>query len=228
MTPLWQLADKYAQEKIVPEYIWKSTWAEKRAFLSGIFEGDGCVSVLEECVLQISYSTKSEQLARDVQQMLLMFSIVSRVSKDEDRQQYCVYISNIADCERFAQNIGFASQKIARLTDMLDGMNTCRRGMVRDFVPHIANFVRNHPSLNWKARENLKNINIDRLNKSTDQYQQIALLIGDEHLRKIYLSLVEDKSRFYSKVSGVERTVSATRLLPMDSSTITPKPVCRQ
>ena len=45
---------------------------------AGLFEGDGSCSTLPRNTIQVSYSTRSRQLAVDVQQMLLEFGVISR------------------------------------------------------------------------------------------------------------------------------------------------------
>ncbi len=49
----------------------------KRAFLQSLFDGDGSSSMLPRNTIQISYSTYSEQLANDVQLLLLEFGVVA-------------------------------------------------------------------------------------------------------------------------------------------------------
>ena len=77
-TRLGELAGSRSADKVVPEWLWQSPAAVKRAFLQALFEGDGSCSTLPRNTIQISYSTRSEKLAVDVQQMLLEFGVVSR------------------------------------------------------------------------------------------------------------------------------------------------------
>src|SRR5205807_3854509 len=62
----------------VPELIWSGSAEVKRVFLRALFEGDGSSSLLPRSTIQISYSTRSVQLARDVQALLLEFGVISR------------------------------------------------------------------------------------------------------------------------------------------------------
>ena len=57
-------------EKRIPESVWRGPRAFKQAFLRALFEGDGSMSLLPRNSIQISYSTYSDRLARDVQQLL--------------------------------------------------------------------------------------------------------------------------------------------------------------
>lgn len=192
-------------EKRIPDFIWEGTWAEKRAFLAAAFEGDGCVSSLENCVIQIAYDTCSKTLANDVQLLLLQFGIISRVAYSEERNNYKVVVSNLVDAQRFAENIGFASHKITRLTDILESTGDCRRGMVRDFVPHLAEYVRNNKALSFKSRDRLKRINIDRLNKTADHYDTIRSKIDDPDVKAIYSKWINKRDFFYSQIESITK-----------------------
>src|SRR4029450_12518377 len=72
------LAGKSSAEKEIPELVWRSPTPFKRAFLQSLFTGDGSCSALPRNGIQITYSTCGEQLARDVQLLLLEFGVISR------------------------------------------------------------------------------------------------------------------------------------------------------
>jgi DNA gyrase subunit A len=203
---LFQLFSKYSEDKSVPKSIWNGSWEEKRIFLTSLFEGDGCISMLEECVLQIAYSTKSNLLAKDVQQLLLLFGIMSRVYFDKNRKQYTVYTGNISDCEIFAKNIGFTSKKITLLTEKIKFVENCRRGMVRDFVPHLSEYVRKSKFLKYSNRDRIIRTNIDRLNKTQLEYEELSNFIEDAYVKNVYLNLINKKHNFYSKVDSIVET----------------------
>ena len=52
--------------------------SRSEVFFQALFTGDGSCSALPRGTIQVSYSTRSEQLAKDVQQLLLEFGVVSR------------------------------------------------------------------------------------------------------------------------------------------------------
>ena len=65
-----------AREKAVPELrLAAARTAFKRVFLQALFTGDGSSSLLPRNTIQVSYSTYSEQLAKDVQLLLLEFGV---------------------------------------------------------------------------------------------------------------------------------------------------------
>ena len=65
-----------AQNQIIPELIWKAQMKMQGAFLRGLFEADGTIGRTNK---QISFTTVSNQLALDVQQLLWRLGIFSSV-----------------------------------------------------------------------------------------------------------------------------------------------------
>lgn len=109
----------------VPERIFKGTKAEKTAFLRSLFQADGCVRVRkndERNSGDVVLTTISEELAHDVQVLLLSVGIYSNVTicrdKREDRKNpYQVSISYFSERIKFAEIINFiSSDKINKLS----------------------------------------------------------------------------------------------------------------
>ncbi|CAN5758845.1 intein-containing DNA gyrase subunit A [soil metagenome] len=69
---------KESHDKRIPESVWQGSPGLQRVFLQSLFTGDGSRSILGGNAIQISYSTRSDQLARDVQTMALAFGMVMR------------------------------------------------------------------------------------------------------------------------------------------------------
>jgi hypothetical protein len=106
----------------VPEVIWRSPREVVAAFLSGYFEADGnCTSSGVQLV------SKSEDLIRDVQRLLVPFGIISRVSSRNHRAQngfegtYWHLTLGRAAADVFVKEIGFQS---ARKRERLEGITT--------------------------------------------------------------------------------------------------------
>lgn len=104
----------------VPEIIWRSPREVIAEFLAGYFEADGsCTSSGVQVV------SKDEHLIRDVQRLLVLFGIVSKISARKTRAQngfegsawYLTLGRDAADV--FAREIGFRSaRKSARLAEI--------------------------------------------------------------------------------------------------------------
>ncbi|HTD07748.1 MAG TPA: DNA gyrase subunit A, partial [Solirubrobacteraceae bacterium] len=90
-----------SENKRVPEFVWAAGRGMKRVFLQALFEGDGSCSLLPRSTIQISYSTRSAQLAHDVQQLLLEFGVVARLSASA-RGEITVVMTNRRDARVFA------------------------------------------------------------------------------------------------------------------------------
>src|SRR5262249_17480617 len=71
-SPLAEVRGRSAN-KVIPETVWAGSGAFKRAFLQSLFTGDGSSSLLPRHTIQVSYSTRSERLAHEVQLLLLEF-----------------------------------------------------------------------------------------------------------------------------------------------------------
>lgn len=104
-------------ELTVPEVILKSPNSIKAQFLSGLFEAGGCVSGN-----YVSMSTDSRLLAGQVQNILLMLGIRSKVSPRKRKNgfseniQYNLSLKTRNDIIKFRDKIGFiSSQKCAKL-----------------------------------------------------------------------------------------------------------------
>lgn len=100
-------AGNTASKKKVPEIILRSPKSVVVAFLRGLFDTDGCADQTGNVI----YTTVSKNLARQVQEILLKFEIVSKLShstsNDPHHQDgYRLFVSG-ADAEIFRKEIGF-------------------------------------------------------------------------------------------------------------------------
>src|SRR5205823_13984188 len=107
---LAELSGRSSAEKSIPESVWRGSQGFKRAFLQALFAGDGSSSLLPRKTIQISYSTYSEQLAKDVQLLLLEFGVISRICA-YDKGEFKVVITNRRDARLFMRNVGFLGVK---------------------------------------------------------------------------------------------------------------------
>ena len=106
------IADNFSfiNERRVPDSILKSGNKVFRSFLRWIFEADGSVAVYKNNGF-ISYKSTNLELLRDIQIMLLRFSIQSTISFDEKSKYNNLVIRNYEDILKFYKNIGFVSKK---------------------------------------------------------------------------------------------------------------------
>ncbi|ORW52908.1 DNA gyrase subunit A [Mycobacterium paraense] len=186
--------------KEIPDWLWQSPAAVKRAFLQALFEGDGSCSALPRNTIQISYSTRSERLAADVQQMLLEFGVVSKRYRFKVGE-HKVVITNRAQAELFATQVGFGGAKQAKLTEILAAMPTCA-GMDTDHVPGLAAFIRKHAGSRWVDRDWLNRHNVDRIQRWRTRADEILAHIADPDVRAIATELTDGRF-YYARVASV-------------------------
>lgn len=197
---LWDVVGQRSADKAVPEWLWQAPACVKRAFLQALFEGDESCSVLPRNTIQISYSTRSERLAKDVQQMLLEFGVVSRRYRHAVGE-HKVVITNRAQAELFAAQIGFGGAKQAKLTRILGAMPPCA-GMDGDHVPGLGRFVRRHSGSRWVDKDWLNRHNVDRIQRWRTRGAEILSHIADPDVRAIATELTDGRF-YYAKVASV-------------------------
>ncbi|BDY28285.1 intein-containing DNA gyrase subunit A [Mycolicibacterium mageritense] len=199
-----RLADMIGQrsaDKAVPEWLWHAPAAVKRVFLQALFEGDGSCSALPRNTIQVSYSTRSERLAKDVQQMLLEFGVVSRRYRHATGE-HKVVITNRAQAELFVSQVGFGGAKRAKLDAIVAALPEKAAGLDGDHVPGLAEFIRAHGGGRWADKEWLRKHNIDRLDRWRRNGAEILSHIADPDVRAIATELTDGRF-YYARVSSV-------------------------
>ncbi|GIJ59654.1 DNA gyrase subunit A [Virgisporangium aurantiacum] len=132
------LGDLVAPDR-VPGFIWGAAPVVKVAFLRALFEGDGVTNVSRETI-RVSYPTRSVRLAREVQQLLLEFGVVSRISR-RGGTGFAVVVG-YGEVRSFASNVGFLGRRQRKLQAEL-GRARGRSAAVRGArVPGMAAFTR--------------------------------------------------------------------------------------
>src|SRR3989338_7303265 len=96
---------KFLAEKRVPELVMRSGNKVAAEFLKWLFEADGCCFCKGRGRRAIALKAKNIELLRDVQMLLLRFSIHSRITSN------ALQIRRGKDIQKYVQHIGFASAK---------------------------------------------------------------------------------------------------------------------
>jgi DNA gyrase subunit A len=227
---LGELAGQRSAHKVVPEWLWQSPAAVKRVFLQAVFEGDGSCSALPRNTIQISYSTRSEQLAVDVQQMLLEFGVISRRYRHavggghpSEAREHKVVITNRAQAQLFASHVGFGGAKQEQLIGILSTMPPCA-GMDSDHVPGLGRFIRRHAGGTWADRDWLNRHNLDRIQHWRTRGAEILAHIADPDVRAIATELTDGRF-YYARVKSVSdagaQTVYSLRVDTVDHAFVT-------
>ncbi len=200
-SPLAELRGHRSAAKLVPDRIWNATSPVKRAFLQALFEGDGSCSALPRNTIQVSYSTRSDRLAKDVQQLLLEFGVVARRYLHATGE-HKVVITNRGHAEAFASQIGFGGTKQHKLLAILRDLPEVAAGLDSDSVPGLAAFIRAHSGGRWIDKEWLRKHNIDRLSRWQRSGTEILEHIADPDVRAIASELTDGRF-YYATVASV-------------------------
>jgi DNA gyrase subunit A len=191
-----------SRDKYVPERVWRAGKVFKRVFLQALFTGDGSSSLLPRKSIQISYSTYSEHLARDVQLLLLEFGVVSRLCRYA-KGEVKVVIGNRRDARAFAREVGFLGAKQHKLERALATIPTTSRALGRDHVPFVADYIRSDCDSRWTDKDWLRRHNVDRIDRWERGGTAIMERIASEEVRAVVAPLVTGEY-FYAEVASVE------------------------
>jgi DNA gyrase subunit A len=212
-----------AADKRIPESVWTGSIERKRLFLQALFAGDGSCSSLPRSTVQVSYSTRSVQLAKDVQQLLLEFGIICRRYLHASGE-HKVVLTNRRDARLFATRVGFLGAKQEKLERILGADVPHTTSMSRDHVPGLAEFLRTHGATSYADRDWLRRHNVDRIERWEHRAEEILSHITDPDARAIAAELAG--GRFYfAEVADVEdagvRPVYSLRVDTEDHSFVT-------
>jgi len=130
-----------AAEREVPEVILRSPQPVVAAFLRAYFEGDGAVEQSGRSPLLVSACSSSRRLLQQLQVLLLRFGIVSWLRPDRPGT-YKLSIRGHENVARFAQTIGFVSERKQKALQSILARLTGRSLTRTDYVPFLAPFVR--------------------------------------------------------------------------------------
>jgi DNA gyrase subunit A len=201
-SPLAELIGFRSAVRKVPGFVWEGSARLKRYFLRSLFEGDGSVSLAPRRSVQITYSTRSPELARDLQTLLLEFGVVAKQARYE-HEEVKLYITNRRDARIFAAGVGFLGAKQKKLLSALATVPEKSRAMSSDLVPYLADYVRSEARGSYANRDWLKRNNLDRVERWDEGGTAILERIESEEVRSVIGPLVTG-GYYYAEVEAVE------------------------
>ncbi|MDQ3252148.1 MAG: DNA gyrase subunit A [Actinomycetota bacterium] len=222
-SPLAELVGFKSAVRRVPEFVWQGSTLLKRYFLRSLFEGDGSVSLAPRRSVQITYSTRSPELAGDLQTLLLEFGVVAKQARYE-HGEIKLYITNHRDARLFAAGVGFLGAKQEKLLAALAAVPEKSRAMSSDLVPYLADYVRSDTTGSYANRDWLMRHNLDRVERWDGGGTEILQRIESEEVRSVIGPLVTG-GYYYAEVETVEdagvRPVYSIRVDSEDHSFLT-------
>jgi DNA gyrase subunit A len=199
---LAELSELRSADKHIPERVWRNGRAYKRVFLQSLFEGDGSCSLLPRKTIQISYSTYSEQLARDVHKLLVEFGVVSRLCRYA-KGEFKIVITNRRDARRFALDVGFFGAKQKKLESLLAEIPRESAALASDHVPFVADYIRTDCGSRWVDKDWLRRHNVDRVERWERGGEMIMERIASEEVRATVAPLVTG-DYYYAEVAAID------------------------
>ena len=199
-SPLAELIGSKAADKFIPECVWQGGWGTKRAFLMACFEGDGGPRVANDG-FTIHYSTNSERLARELQELLAEFGVIAirrSYGRPSGKPEHRLMISGLRNVKAFADRIGFLATKQAKLKDLIGHAPVRPHRLSADKVPYVADFVRSETAFNQRGsgRKWLTKHNFDRVERWETERLRIIDRIKDEEILATILPIMDSGYRF--------------------------------
>jgi DNA gyrase subunit A len=199
---LQSLAGLDSDEKVIPDRVWRGSRPYKRVFLQSLFTGDGSSSLLPRKTIQVSYSTYSRQLAKDVQLLLLEFGIVSRLCHYE-KGETKVVITNRRDARRFMLDVGFLGAKQRKLESAMEQIPRESRALSRDHIPYVAAYIRKDCGSPGADQQWLHRHNVDRVERWERGSAAIMERIASREVKAVVEPLVGGEY-YYAEVASIE------------------------
>jgi DNA gyrase subunit A len=198
----WASQTSRSAAKRVPGFVWGRSPAFKARLLQALFERDGSTVLATRASMMVSYSTRSEGLARDVQNLLLELGVVSHRSWSP-LGEWKLMISNRRDARLFALHVGFLGRKQRLLLEQLARVPLASRAMSSDHVPFIAEYIRADGASRWTERDWLHRHNIDRIERWERDGDEILDRITNDEVVSVIAPLVHG-DYYYAEVASVE------------------------
>ncbi|MEY2402216.1 MAG: gyrase subunit, partial [Ilumatobacteraceae bacterium] len=219
--PLAELIGSRAAEKFIPEVVWRGGWGVKRAFLMACFEGDGGPRVAHDG-FSIHYTTYSDRLGRDLQEMLSEFGVIAsrkQYTRASGKVEHRLIISGLRNVRAFAERIGFLATKQAKLQDLISRSPLRPHRLSADHVPFVASFVRSEVAFDTRGsgRKWLTQHNFDRVERWDTERLRIIDRIKDDEILRTILPIMDSGYRFEEVASVTDEAPAVVYSLRVDS-----------
>ncbi|MCW1967837.1 MAG: replicative DNA helicase [Anaerolineae bacterium] len=189
-------------DKRVPQALFSLPTSSLAVFMRHLWATDGCIRMPSGQSRHpvIYYASSSQQLAQDVQSLLLRFGInakIRRVSqKDKGRDQYHVRVTGKSDLLTFCKKIGAVGQyKTESLSAIEHFIATKTENTNRDVIPSeiweriVVPTMRNrhisHRQLHERLNMAYSGMTIFKQNVSRDRASRVANAIDSQELQQL-------------------------------------------
>lgn len=214
----YDLKDK-SENKIVPKVVLQSSLSIQAEFLKYLFEGDGTVTakirererngkITNRSDIHIGYTSKSNELLKQIQIMLLQFGIYSSILKDGNIKRLRITGKN--NIILFYENIGFAFKRKQDILEKGYNLSLNNNGFIpigKDSVPFLKEYV---SKTNKSLTQSLGFTNKQKFKKNKEQLKKVLSenvykCIEDFHsLNYLYLPIVDIKENGEETVYSIK------------------------
>ena len=222
--------------KEVPDCIFRSTRESIRQFLMGMFEAEASVDGRG----QIEFSSASEKLTSDMQQLLLRFGIISNKSqktvKGYEENDYWRLTLSGEDATLFVEKIGFVSDRKQRITsnrvtsthnpnlDVIPFANDLVQRMREKLFEIVGGVGNQHGGITKFLGKNTINkvqhikhgrrdATYDLLGKMIDAMEEVGLDNCDAYFEAVQIC---DSRYFYDKIVSLENSSEVVMDIEVD------------
>jgi DNA gyrase subunit A len=202
-SPLAKLIGFKAAEKHIPEAVWSGTVGLKRAFLMSLYEGDGGIRQANDASITVQYSTYSQTLAAELQELLLEFGVHSNLTHYA-RGEYRLVISGRHNIHAFHERVGFLAAKRHELQELLHKTPRYTHRLTGDHAPYVADFVRESLGAGRGTGKSwLLNHNFDRFERWQADRSLLVSKFKDPEILGVVAPIMDSGYRFV-EVAAVE------------------------
>ncbi len=221
-SPLGELIEAKSAQKFIPTAVWEGGWGVKRAFLMACFEGDGGPRKGADNAFSVHYTTYSDCLAGQLQQLLAEFGVIAtrhRYTKASGAIEHRLIISGLRNVKAFAERVGFLRTKQAKLEELIRHAPIRPHRLTKDHVPYVADFVRSE--LDGQGRGSgrtwLMAHNFDRMERWETERLRIIDRIKDPEILATILPIMDSGYRFEAVTSVTDEAPAEVYSIRVDS-----------
>lgn len=203
--------DVLSKEKFVPDSILKLTKNKLALFINRLFSCDGSIYMprKDQNYWEVSYSSSSERLSREIQSLLLRFGILARLRAKKIKLNNRLFLSYevVLDGEnvlKFINEIGFFGEKEKKQTIALKEMSQLKRNPNIDTIPkelweiyRPKSWVVAGREFNYKSPKALRS----SINYSPSRQKLLQIALADNNHR---MKLLADSDIFWDEVASME------------------------
>ena len=202
------LNNNVSSKKEIPFTILRSKKELIRQFLTGLFEGDGCVIVHKDKrhngkSIELAYNSKSQKLIEQLKTLLLNFGVVTSLPyKDKRNSCYKLLVSGRENIQKFQKEINFFSGRKKAALAQISTINPNRMSR-NDYIPFLNEYLRSNYKNSFIHRNGEQRNNFDRYNKLQKNYYQLKKILKPQDQNLI--DWIIKNNFFFNKIKTVKR-----------------------